>query len=610
MAVFSRRRPARVAVASGALLPYGDSTRNGALTASSTKVTRANAEQIRRLSLLPWQMDAFRYYNSVGECWYAAQFYARALSKVRLYAAIRDEQGEIEELPADSVPAEEWARVHDPGGGRSILQASYGRLMFLIGEAFLTVTEEKDEDGEASETWECLSPTELQVTDGQFVRYRGSGWNPRTYGMGDTFDPQPGSMTAWRLWQRHPEESIWADSPIRAVLCLFEELVILQLAVRAQATSRAAGSGILYVADELSIPTPTGTDDEDPQQDPFFKALAAGMTTPIKNPGDASAVVPIVVRGPYDYRDGINHVRLAEPMEKYPEEGLRSECIRRISLGLDMPPEVLLGMADSNHWTAWQIDEQTWSAHLDPVALRMAEDFADAYLRPACRAAGVENWQEIVLAVDPTDAINHPNRVADAKDLHDRGVISDEALRDAGGFNDADEPTANQRAFYEAVKLRQPVVTPEDVDMAQANEVDPGPPDPVMVEEGEQVLPEDLAASIAGAALFAVERSRELAGARLRARTRDCPECQEAINGVPNRLVAHTLGPDVVGRNGTPQALVAGGADVLHHLCVQWGYPHSAARRMAQLAESHAAKSLMRERPSPLPVGFNAYAER
>ena len=36
---------------------------------------------------------------------------------------------------------------------------------------------------------------------------------------------------------------------------------------------------------------------------------------------------------------------------------LRSEAIRRLGLGMDMPPEVLQGSADSNHWAAWQADE-------------------------------------------------------------------------------------------------------------------------------------------------------------------------------------------------------------------------------------------------------------
>jgi hypothetical protein len=51
---------------------------------------------------------------------------------------------------------------------------------------------------------------------------------------------------------------------------------------------------------------------------------------------------------------------LLDPTQLYPETGLRREAVERLAIGLDMPPEVLLGLGDSNHWSAWQVDEQTW----------------------------------------------------------------------------------------------------------------------------------------------------------------------------------------------------------------------------------------------------------
>ena len=149
------------------------------LTAAGFRITHQDADSLRRL-IQPWQARSFSYYDQLGEIKYAAQFYARMLAPLRLYPAKRDENDEwleIEQNPDDG-PApsgddldaiDALDRIQDPGGGREALLSSYGRLMFLAGEALLFCSIDP-ETGE--EQWEMLSTDELRVQSGVYIRYK------------------------------------------------------------------------------------------------------------------------------------------------------------------------------------------------------------------------------------------------------------------------------------------------------------------------------------------------------------------------------------------------------------------------------------------------------
>jgi hypothetical protein len=120
------------------------------LTASGMRVRQRDGEILRRI-LQPWQTRAFVYYDRLGEIKYAAQFYSRALASLELYAAeiVENEEGQQEVKPTDNEQAiEQLDRIQDPGGGRSGLLSSYGRLMFLAGECLLFVSHNPETDRE------------------------------------------------------------------------------------------------------------------------------------------------------------------------------------------------------------------------------------------------------------------------------------------------------------------------------------------------------------------------------------------------------------------------------------------------------------------------------
>src|SRR6185436_20091701 len=62
---------------------------------------------------------------------------------------------------------------------------------------------------------------------------------------------------------------------------------------------------------------------------------------------------------------------------------MRDAAIKRLALGMDVPPEVLLGVADANHWNAWLSEESAVKAHLEPKLSVLAYAFTEQYLRPS-----------------------------------------------------------------------------------------------------------------------------------------------------------------------------------------------------------------------------------
>jgi hypothetical protein len=615
--------------------------RGQALTAAAVRLDRGDNDVLRRLQQ-GWQERAFGYYQVIPEIWYASQFYARSLAMLELYVGkVNPETGDIDKVEDEDVQGY-VERIQDPGGGRANMLASYGRLMFITGESFLLVTED---EVSGDERWEMLSIDELRPTgQGTFTRYKAPSLNATEIPLAPagTWEPLPPECIAYRLWRKHPRYSALADAPMCAVLDICEELLVLTQAVRSRALSRIP-AGILVIPDEISFPNAEAVGDEDPAEDEFMAEIEQHFVDPIQNPGSASAAAPFLMRVAYEYADKLKMVEVQDPTKFYPEEGLRMECIKRIALGLDMPPEVLLGVADANHWTAWNIDEQTWKANLQPIAQTLVDDLTGAYLKPAMRADGFADWREYVIAYDASAIINHPDRAQDAKDLHAQLAISDRTLRESAGFNDTDaitDPVELRRRL--GVQLRDPSVAiygipgrvtnvepaPGELEAPDPNggapdaaaPASPGAPAGPSKQVGPPAEPTERAAlppaqraaateeMLRGAMQIAVQRCRELAGSRIISRAQHVPEAKEIIGSVQKGGVAHALGEAKVRQlvpGGNARSLVRGGSDSLASTLLEWGIDNALASRTCQAVEQHAARTLWDESPS-LPQEMSA----
>ena len=178
-------------------------------------------------------------------------------------------------------------------------------------------------------------------------------------------------------------------------------------------------------------------DEDDP--DPFGEAIQEMMTTAIADRASASALVPGNFVVPDDSIDKFRYMTFATPLDKEARH-LREEAIRRLALGQDIPPEVLLGVGGMNHWGAWLIREDTVKTHVEPQLATMCDSLTTQYLWPVLEQQNMDEKkaQKFVIWYDVDHLIARPNRLEDAIALHHEGAINDKALRDAGQFGDTD----------------------------------------------------------------------------------------------------------------------------------------------------------------------------
>jgi hypothetical protein len=529
-------------------------------------------------TLQPWQKAAWGYYKSLGEIHYACSFYARMLAGITLICQVRNEAGEWEDSD-DPLLTDALAPLENGKGGISALQATYATLRFVQGEAMLCCTLEGDADtGEVYECWEMLSAAEISYSKtggaggkGEYTRRRSAGAGtdqkiPET----DTDNPEAGTMIAYRFYKRDPQFSGMADAPMRAVLEDCEELLLLKRAIRNTARNRGAGNGVLVMPASMGDATVDAGDGTKISKN--AKAIYDALTAPIANEQASHAVTPVIVFAP----NGVTsqeffHVDL-RGAALYKETGLRDECIRRIAIGLDMPPEKLTGQASSNHWTAWQIDDASWTEHGDPVARELCEDLTDVLLVPAAEAAG-KDASDVRIWFDATDVIQDPDRGRAAQEAHDRITISDEAYRRETGFEEPDAPTPEEWDKRAAIGKAPRGITPT---------TGTGPPGS-----------DNSAERIIGMAEASLLRCRELAGSRLRSKMQangTPPNLRARISGTPNIAVCSALAE--ISDEQDAEMLVTGGGSVLLECCLRLGLEARLSERLCALVEDHAAATL------------------
>lgn len=402
----------------------------------------------------PWQEQCWYYRNTLGEVRYASEWFANALSRAVMLPARYDDEGTL--IPIKSGDEVDQLRSILGGlGGSAGSMKSVGEHLFVAGECYLLGRAPVTEDEKISE-----EDTVWEVVASDTVKKRGTKWTI-DYGDGDKYDVKD-SDDLFRIHKPHPTSKHAADSALRAVLPSLREIELLSLHVLAQVRSRLAGAGILFISNETSFAAPTnggeGTDAVQDGLDPFMKAIADVASIAIADPSNPTAMIPIIARVPSAEVNNQNLVTFWSELDAKTME-MRSDAIRRTALGIDLPPEVLLGTADVNHWGAWQIEESTIKAHIEPAL----EVIAAALTRILRKVLD----DPTVLVVFDTSALRlRPNRSKEAVELYDRNEINGEALRRETGFSEADEPDDDEREQWYLRKIASGSASPEQVEAA------------------------------------------------------------------------------------------------------------------------------------------------
>jgi hypothetical protein len=404
-----------------------------------------------------WQTAAWDYYDIVGELRFAVTWISNAMSRVNLVAAMPPLGPGDEPTPIDfddPRTTEAQRRAYEivqgmAGGaaGQSAIMAAFGTQLSVAGIGWLVIEPSLDDPtSDRFVTWEVYSSDEVRsaVNDDTIeIRISEREWRP----------VHPNAIVI-KCWRRHPRRTWEPDAPTHGVLGVLREIDLLQKHIHASAQSRLAGAGLLAIPAEAVFPPGQGPqssienidpDDQNitPPEDTFVETLVDSMTTPISDRGSAAAVVPLVVKIPGEYVDKIRHISFATPFDAKVLELLESS-IRRLALGMDIPPEILTGTSGMNHWGAWQVQEESITLHIEPLSEVVTHALTVGFLRPALEAEGFDA-SDLMVWYDTTDLRTRPDRSSGAVQAYDRAELSGTALLRELGLSVDDAPDDDER---------------------------------------------------------------------------------------------------------------------------------------------------------------------
>lgn len=435
------------------------------LTASAARLDMKNKKEVdainKRRQADKWQQEAWEYYDLIGEIKYTANLVASVMSRVNLYVGYVDKSANVpseissmEKLDPEFIQqAEDILYLLESGnGGTSGLLRNAALNLFVTGECWLVHEPARFSTNEPAK-YQIRSVEEITATTGRNSQVV---IKPRRDAKPSEYLPLPSNGFISRIWRNHPRYSDEADSSLRGVLDICDQLLLVDRTASATAKSRLNG-GLLFVPDGLSNVSQTDGDmDEagemagmtDDVEDSFEEELIAAMVTPIEDVSSASAVVPLVVRGPEDLGAKIQHIKFERSFD--PQLAQRSErLLERILGGLDIPKDVAAGMSSVKYSNAIIIEEQLYKAHIEPLILMIVDCLTIGFLRPALRAQGIHSESDINRAVvwyDPSAITAKPSKAEAAVTLYGMKAISMSTLRRANGFTDSDAPSELERA--------------------------------------------------------------------------------------------------------------------------------------------------------------------
>jgi hypothetical protein len=450
-----------------------------ALVAAAAQVQLDEGSVMRkRIGDEEWQREAWRHYDINGELRFAANRHAGALSQCRLYVAELDEAGQ----PGPEASDEKVARLIDGVFGGPAQKSEYLRTLdvclYVGGEGYVIAESAAKRN---SDIWYVVPPSGIRTESlGKYKVRRpmehGGGWH--------VIDPKQDIMT--RVWTPHPRQYDLADSSVRSTLPVLREIERLSMLTFSQIDSRLISAGLLLLPQGISFPD---KDNKPGNLSNLLEMILQVAQAQLSGAGTAAGLVPIMAEIPEGTGKDIQHIRFETALTNELKDKL-DHAIRRLATGLDIDPQELLGMGDSNHWSAWQIDENGIKLFIQPPLIRICDALTRAYLEPACKLIGVDP-AKYTIWFDPSPLTVRPNRFEDAVQLHAIGELSGEALRNAGNFaeDDAfDTKSLSEWRAWELLKLKPDLLSNPEIAKLVGLPVVEAPPSPAALPPGQDQL--------------------------------------------------------------------------------------------------------------------------
>lgn len=427
-----------------------------AITASSRIYTAGpGAEKLRKVGQRSndrqWQSEIWDFYDIVPEFRFGCDWVGNLLSRAKLYVAGPDGKRTDNKAALDAL-----ASLFDGPEGQEEMLRLLGVNFTAAGEAWII-----GEEGKNGDEWRVAAATEV-YEEGQQLKVEGDVLHPDALGI--------------RLWKAHPRVSSQPNSPSRAVLPILNQLVTLSKVIDAQANSRLTGNGILFIPQEIELPAiPVTQNQGDGDQTSMQMMDASASITKrlidiakiaMQDRDSAAAQIPLVLAAEGQYLEKIQHIDLWSEFDDKVHQYIL-DCVDRLAIGMDMPPEVIKGTGDMNHWGSWSVEEAAIKVHTEPLLGIITASLTTGYLRPFLEHEGVPDFEHYSFEADTSALRLRPNRSKEALELYDRGALNRRTLLVENGF-DPEVDLMDPREYREWLlqKIASGSTTPDQVAMA------------------------------------------------------------------------------------------------------------------------------------------------
>lgn len=468
----------------------------------------------RRQIAKPWQIEAYRHVNICGEARYSAALFASLGSRAEIGVsapnALVGKAQWVNEGPEVELLAELMPTVRD----RSRLVRSYMTHYTIGGECYLIARERrandpgyvpppdgyKDWDEAIKDTIESIDPLDpdFDVLDAEAAvnpnidnpiweivgvtdirRKTNNEWEVRF--DNDSWLTLKSDDPVIRIWNADPENRREAWSPFRSLLPTLREIEWLTKHIFTQVRTRMIGAGVWFVPDNMTFPPPPPDAVQGGAEaiaamneaEQFMVSIAASGMQML----DADEVAyPTVVMAESTALDAVSQDKLIKFWSEIDDKAmtLRADSVRRFALGMDMPPEQILGSSgiavsgaggsagSVNHWGVWANEEQTISAHIEPALDTFVAALTASFLQ-------LGEKTDLVVAYDTASLRLRQDRAKESIELYDRGQLKGEVMLRENGF-DPQNDRMDEEEFkrWVLVKLASGSATPEMVQAAVA----------------------------------------------------------------------------------------------------------------------------------------------
>ncbi|MCP4897321.1 MAG: hypothetical protein GY906_10155 [bacterium] len=430
--------------------------KRSAITAAAKRIKYSNQGRLKGVKEKPWEQRAWTVYDRLPEVHYGVSIRTGIAERIDYFAArLTDPQSEPQRIGAvevvinddgEEVPQEISAEdqaildLIEREGGVALLNRIATELVAhfdVVGRAYVVAFENPDADkeDELEREWRVLSTQELK-------KQKDNTWllSDETEN-GTTIQDD----NVYVVWRPHPRKYTEPDSPLHASLEVAEQLILLNREMRARSLSRIP-AGIFAIPDTMEF------EDENEEGDPvlaFEQELSDRMRKPISDAGSAASLVPWVMAADVDDIPAMRHITFERDFEVSRDD--REELIRRLANGLDLPPEILLGLADVNHWTAWQVNESAVTQHVDPTVRLILDSLTTGWFVPLLEASNIDSvgvilWRDLTPAIVPADRTDQHFMALES------GVIGFAAARERLGYDENEAPTDEDLALLTALR--------------------------------------------------------------------------------------------------------------------------------------------------------------